>query len=240
MFATLFARAFKAACAPTTSASGCFHEHDHGPPETPQPTGKWLGRLSPADESCLSTGTTAKASQGQGPRTPYLGTPHRDCSRWRLRPDLAGFGHLLSREPPFSLSGATRETGGTASAARACKRARRQGRAACRLREEGGRSPTRGAFHPPTARKRAGVSVDGQPKLDGNHTAPFSPPGDMSEGRSLGLRKLGLATMESDCSPACRLTAAPQRTSAFEWRSAARCAAELPLAKMPRSTPESQ
>jgi hypothetical protein len=123
LFATLFARAFKAACAPTTSASGCFHEHDHGPPETPQPTGKWLGRLSPAGESCLSTGTTAKASQGQGPRTPCLGSPHRDCSRWRLCPDLARFGHLLSREPPFSLSGATRETGGTASATHACKRA---------------------------------------------------------------------------------------------------------------------
>lgn len=152
LFATLFARAFKAACALTTSASGCFHEHDHGPLETPQTTGKWLGRLSPVSESCLSTGTTAEASQGQGPRTPCLGTPHRDCSRWRLRPDLVGFGHLLSREPLLSLSGATRETGGTASAGHACKRAPRQGRAACHLREEGRRSPTRGAFYPQTAR----------------------------------------------------------------------------------------
>ena len=35
--------------------------------------------------------------------------------------------------------------------------------------------------------------------------------------------------------PPCRPTAAPLSTSAFEWRSAARCAAELPLAKMPLS-----
>lgn len=162
---------------------------------------KVVGAAVTGSESCLSTGTTAEASQGQGPRTPYLGSPHRDCSRWRLRPDLIHFGHLLSREPLLSLSGATRETGGTASAAYACKRAQRQGRAACRLREEEGRSPTRGAFCPQTARKRTGVSVDGQPKLDGNHTAPFSPPGDMSEGRSLGLRKLGLATWKAIARP---------------------------------------
>lgn len=168
LFAALFARAFKATCAPTTSASGCFHEHDHGPLETPHTTGKWLGRLPPAGESYLSTGTTAEASQGQGPRTPYLGTPQRDCSRWRLRPDLDDFGHLLSRGPLFSLSGATGETGGTASATRACKRTRRQGRAARHLREEGGRSPTRGAFCPQTVRKRTGVSGNGQPKLP-NH-----------------------------------------------------------------------
>jgi hypothetical protein len=48
------------------------------------------------------------------------------------------------------------------------ERTERQGRAACHLREEGGRSPTRGAFCPQTARKRTGVSADVQPKLDGN------------------------------------------------------------------------
>jgi len=87
----------------------------------PRPLESGWGGCHRRVESCLSTGTTAGASQGQGPRTPYLGTPRRDCSRRRLRPDLDDSGHLLSRGPLFSLSGATGETGGTASAARACR-----------------------------------------------------------------------------------------------------------------------
>jgi hypothetical protein len=71
-------------------------------------------------ESRLSSRATARASQGQGPRTPCLGAPHRDCSWWRLCPDPDRPGHLLSREPFFSLSGATWEKGGTASATHAC------------------------------------------------------------------------------------------------------------------------
>jgi hypothetical protein len=163
---------------------------------------KVVGAAVTGSESCLSTGTTAEASQGQGPRTPCLGSPHRDCSRWRLCPDLAHFEHLLSREPLFSLSGATREMGGTASAAHACKRAQRQGSCGVPPPRRGGTlTNPRGLLVQQTARKRAGVSVDGQPKLDGNHTAPFSPPGDMSEGRSLGLRKLGLATWKAIARP---------------------------------------
>jgi hypothetical protein len=66
LFATLFARAFKAACAPTTSASECFHEHDHGPLETPQTTGKWLGRPSPAVKVAFRPGQPPKLRKDRG------------------------------------------------------------------------------------------------------------------------------------------------------------------------------
>jgi hypothetical protein len=66
LFATLFARAFKAACAPTTSASRCFHEHDHGPLETPQTTGKWLGRPSPAVKVAFRPGQPPKLRKDRG------------------------------------------------------------------------------------------------------------------------------------------------------------------------------
>lgn len=114
------AGAFKAACTLATSASGCFHEHDHGPLEHPKPLeGDWGCCIDPLKVAFPSR-ATAEASPGQGPRTPYLGSPQRDCSRWRLRPDPHGFGHLMSREPRIPLSGATRETSGTAGAAHVC------------------------------------------------------------------------------------------------------------------------
>jgi hypothetical protein len=50
---------------------------------------------------------TAEGTQGQGSRTPSLDTPHRDCSRRRLRPNPDRFGHLLSRVPLSSRSGVT-------------------------------------------------------------------------------------------------------------------------------------
>jgi hypothetical protein len=64
---------------------------------------------------------TAEGTQGQGSRTPSLDTPHRDCSRRRLRPNPERFGHLLSRLPPSSRSGVTWGEDDAANAARACK-----------------------------------------------------------------------------------------------------------------------
>jgi hypothetical protein len=72
-------------------------------------------------ESRLSSGATAGGTQGQGSRSPNLDTPHRDCSRWRLRPDPDRSGHLASQTSPASLSGETREPSDAASAAHACK-----------------------------------------------------------------------------------------------------------------------
>jgi hypothetical protein len=72
-------------------------------------------------ESLLSDPATAEGTQGQGSRTPSLDTPHRDCSRRRLRPNPDRFGHLLSRVPPSSRSGVTWGEDDAANAARACK-----------------------------------------------------------------------------------------------------------------------
>jgi hypothetical protein len=72
-------------------------------------------------ESPLWIRQTAEGTQGQGSRTPSLDTPHRDCSRRRLRPNPDRFGHLLSRVPLSSRSGVTWEEDNAANAARACK-----------------------------------------------------------------------------------------------------------------------
>jgi len=146
LFATLFARAFKAACAPTTSASECFHEHDHGPLETPQTTGKWLGRPSPAVKVAFRPGQPPKLRKDRG-------REHRASA---LPIGIAPAGDFA----PTSLASGTscRENHSFPCPERRGKRAEPpaqhtlasarsdEGRAACRLREEGGRSPTRGAF----------------------------------------------------------------------------------------------
>jgi hypothetical protein len=73
------------------------------------------------DRKFPSDRIAAEGTQGQGSRTPCLDTPHRDCSRRRLRPNPDRFGHLLSRTPVSSLSGVTWGENDAAFAARACK-----------------------------------------------------------------------------------------------------------------------
>jgi len=73
------------------------------------------------DRKLPSDRIAAEGAQGQGSRTPCLDTPHRDCSRRRLRPNPDRFGHLLSRTPASSLSGVTWGEIDAAFAARACK-----------------------------------------------------------------------------------------------------------------------
>jgi hypothetical protein len=79
-----------------------------------------LGPLPESVESCLSPGQPPELHRDRGRETPCLDSPHRDCSRQRLCPDLARSGYLLSRGPPFSLSGATWEKSGAACAAQTC------------------------------------------------------------------------------------------------------------------------
>jgi hypothetical protein len=79
-----------------------------------------LGRLPFSSKVAFRRGQPPKLREVRDRGTPCLGTPHRDCSRWRLCPDLDRFGHLLSRGPFFSLSGATWENSGTASATHPC------------------------------------------------------------------------------------------------------------------------
>ena len=79
-----------------------------------------LGPLPESVESCLSPGQPPELHRDRGRETPCLDSPHRDCSRQRLCPDLARSGYLLSRGPSLSLSGATWEKNGTAGAAQTC------------------------------------------------------------------------------------------------------------------------
>jgi hypothetical protein len=93
---SLFTSAFEAACACTTSASACLRGHDRGPLKHPRSPGKAtgttaeLGRRSPFDP-----GQSPKVLRVRGRGQPCLDTPHRDCSRWRLRPDPDRFGPPL-------------------------------------------------------------------------------------------------------------------------------------------------
>jgi hypothetical protein len=83
-----------------------------GPLEHPVPLGV-VGTTAMLDAKSnlfrvgSSSPATAEGTQGQGSRTPSLDTPHRDCSRRRLRPNPDRFGHLLSRVPLSSRSGVT-------------------------------------------------------------------------------------------------------------------------------------
>jgi len=140
------ASAFKAACALATSASGCFHEHDHGPLEHPGPL--------KGDRGCC-TGPSKVAFRAVQP--PELlrdrGREHRtsalpsgialagDFAPTRMAP---GTSCRVNHESPCpERRGKPVEPPAQRTFAR---HTLRQGRAAPRLREEGGRSPTRGAF----------------------------------------------------------------------------------------------
>jgi hypothetical protein len=63
---------------------------------------------SRSNESKLSIEGDRRRYAGPGvEKEPNLDIPHRDCSRRRLRPNPDRSGHLLSRAPPFALSGKT-------------------------------------------------------------------------------------------------------------------------------------
>jgi hypothetical protein len=122
---------------------------------TSRTTGSVVGTAAASDRSRLRSSATAEGTQGQGPRKPTLDALHRDCSRWRLRPDPDRFGpppvadtarfpvrirpgKKTMPPPPRTLAG----------------HAQRKGRAAPDLREEIRRSPARGAFRRRAARFR--------------------------------------------------------------------------------------
>jgi len=182
-------------------------------------TGSMVGTTVRLDRGFpLEARTTAEVAQGQGPRIPNLGAPHRDCSRWRLCPDPDRFGHLVSRAAASSLSGATWGEDGAATAAHDCRsRAKREGPEAPELREEIRRSGARGAFHRRAiragrmghvARRRTAVAACGQ-RL-------FHQPGKRARDARTDSGGPADTAREDSKLPCCRLTAAPPATSAFE------------------------
>jgi hypothetical protein len=99
---------------------------------TSRAAGERPGRLPCSIESHLPIGQPPKVRRVRGRETPCLDTPHRDCSRRRLRPNPDRFGHLLSRTPASSLSGVTWGESDAAFARRACKA--REARGPCGAR----------------------------------------------------------------------------------------------------------
>jgi len=171
----------------------------------------WVDRKLPFDR------TAAEGTQGQGPRTPCLDTPHRDCSRRRLRPNPDRFGHLLSRTPISSLSGVTWGENDAAVAARACKA--RVARGPC-----GGRFPRRNRTLtnprdlPSLAVRGAnGGRLSETDELFGRpRPAPFSPP--ETRARDARTCLVGSASWQGRAA-SCSIADGPQRpltTSAFE------------------------
>jgi hypothetical protein len=141
------ASAFKAACALATSASRCFHEHDYGPLEHPRSLeGDWgcsidslkvAFRAVEPPKLLWDRGREHRASAlptGIAPGRDFAPTPiasGTSCREDRSSPCPERRGK--QEEPPAQRTFA--------------RHTLRQGRAAPRLREERGRSPTRGAFY---------------------------------------------------------------------------------------------
>jgi hypothetical protein len=144
----------EAACAPSASADGDLHEHDHGPFEHPDRRVCDRGDCRSSIELPRSRAITGGA-RGQGQRNTV---PRRSPSRLlatetsprpRTRPDASCRGHLF-----LALSGVTWGERGTAVVRRACMARRREGRATTSFREETRRSPARGTFHHEIVRER--------------------------------------------------------------------------------------
>ena len=126
---------------------------DH--PNIPDQRNPWPGRLSDSIDRRLSIEDNRRRYSGSGAedhRT--LGAPSRDCSRERLRPNPDRFRHLVSRSSPVTRLEQAKGRAKPPAPRTLARHERREGRATPDLREEIGRSPTRGAFHRKAVRER--------------------------------------------------------------------------------------
>lgn len=121
LLAPLFAGRIEAARAPTTSADGRLHEHDHGPPEHLDPRNPRSGRLPGLDRKSPSVRGSRRSLSGSGAGLTDARHSRRDCSRRRLRPNPDRPGHLSSQDATPRRSGATRRRTGAASDERSSK-----------------------------------------------------------------------------------------------------------------------
>src|SRR5690242_14695218 len=107
------------------------------------------------------------------------------------------------------------------------------------IREDARRYPTQGAFHHRDVRDANGARCPPAEAL-GPDPAPFSP-SSRCAGRTPALLAMARQPDRRDGEPSTvDPSQRPRVTSAFEWRSAARYAAELPLPNMPPFTPVRQ
>jgi hypothetical protein len=160
---------------------------------------------------------TAEGTQGQGSRAPSLDTPHRDCSRRRLRPNPARVGHLLSRLPPSSLAGVTWERMMPPTLRALARLTQREGRATPDFREEIGRSPTRGAFRRWPFARRTERRLSGQACCPATASSAFFTTKKPMRGtlaRALMARSLGQGRAANR--PVAERPQRPLTTSAFE------------------------
>jgi hypothetical protein len=129
-----------------------------GTARTSRAAGEQWGRLPCSTESRLSIGQPPKGHRvrGRGYRASTLPTVIAHGGDFAPTPIASG--HLLSREPPASLSGVTWEEDDAATRRALARRAQREGRATSDFREEIGRSPTRGAFRRRPFAERTGRS----------------------------------------------------------------------------------
>jgi len=189
-----------------------------GPLEHPVPL-RVVGTTAMLDliESCLSKSpATAEGTQGQGSRTPSLDTPHRDCSRRRLRPNPDRFGHLLSRLPSSSRSGVTWGENDAANATRACKARAARGSCGARLPRRNRTCTNPRGLLSLAVRKRTGRRLSEQASCPVTTSSAFFTTQNTREGRSHEFRWPGPTTRENGEPLYCRGPQRPLTTSAFE------------------------
>lgn len=162
-----------------------LHEHDHGPLEHPD------RRVCVRDDCLLRTrvspdrGPSPKELEVRGRRTPLFCAPRGDCSPRRLRPNLGPLRAPPVAVLPLSPCPERRGERGRPPSSSAEHRAshgalawrhRGQGRVTPHLREEAGRPPTRGTFHPEAVRERT-AAAPGQRADPEPHQRLFHRPG---------------------------------------------------------------
>jgi hypothetical protein len=129
-----------------------------GTARTSHTTGEQWGRLPRSTESRLSIGQPPKGHRVRGREHRASTLPTVTAHGGDFAPTPIASGHLLSREPPASLSGVTWEEDDAATRRALARHAQREGRATPDFREEIGRSPTRGAFRRRPFAERTGRS----------------------------------------------------------------------------------
>jgi len=174
------AGAWEAACASTTSAKRCFHEHDYGPLEHPGPPNTWSGRLPDRLKVALQSQATAEDTQGQGSRNRISTLTTGIAHGGDFAPTPIASGTSCREHRPSPCPERRGERAGSPPSRLLAPQTRRKGRATPDFREEVRRSPTRGAFRCRAVPEDGGEfsnSLDCPIDLP----APFSPPGPARE-----------------------------------------------------------
>jgi hypothetical protein len=146
-------------------------------PNIPDQRNPWPGRLPYRSIVAFRSRQTAEGARGQGPRItePRHSLPGLLPEETSPQPRSLQAPRVadIARHPVWSRRGRRAKPPALCTLAR---HAQREGRATPDLREEIGRSPTRGAFHRKAVRKR-GRLLDRREPVRSVAPAPFSPQG---------------------------------------------------------------